>query len=100
MTAVAALLEPACAGHPAELSAPHDGAACGAAGPGARPGGHAGRGQTLDEALRALARGEADACLVCGAALPSPGDADVCCDTCGSTLSRAAPRRAGQLALL
>jgi rubrerythrin len=56
--------------------------------------------RTLDEALLALIRGEADACLVCGEAVEGE-DERVECPACGSVLEPAAREVIpGQLTLM
>jgi hypothetical protein len=55
---------------------------------------------TLDDALRALARGWAGECLVCGARLEHTMGPDVECSACGSCVARSPAAGDDQLALL
>ena len=55
---------------------------------------------TLDDVLRALARGWAGECLVCGARLEHATGPDVECSACGSCVVRPPAAVDDQLALL
>jgi hypothetical protein len=56
--------------------------------------------ESLDDALRALARGWAGECLVCGAPLEHATGPDVECSECGSCVVRPPAAGDDQLALL